>query len=93
MKRLLIASSFVLSLGLFALPANASDGCYTCGSGSSEACKHYCRYGSSDTSAARKACEAKGCKISGTGSCPTAVNYKVCSAPVSSNVIPASWLR
>jgi len=52
-----------------------ADGCYICASGSD--C-NYCRYGSSDTSEARKACEKKGCRVTGTASCPTAANYKVC---------------
>lgn len=58
-----------------------ADGCYICASGSTEACKNYCRYSGPDTFAARKACEQRGCKIGGTASCPTAVNYKVCMAP------------
>lgn len=72
--------AFVLAvLGVLATPVVAlADGCYLCGSGSS--CQQ-CRYGSSDTSDARKACEKKGCKISGTASCSTAANVKVCAAP------------
>lgn len=78
-KVLGILCVLALAAGMIVLSGPASplmaDGCYTCASGSP--C-HYCRYGSSDTSAARKACEKKGCKITGTGSCPTAANYKVC---------------
>ena len=55
-----------------------ADGCYICGSGSSGGCQQ-CSYGSSDTAAARKACEKKGCKIGGTKSCSTAANVKSCS--------------
>lgn len=63
-------------------PATAwADGCYTCGGGSSDSCKDYCRYSGQDTFATRRSCDAKGCKISGTSSCPTAANYKVCLAP------------
>lgn len=58
-----------------------ADGCYTCGDGSSEACKNYCRYQGEDTFQARKECERRGCKISGPSSCPSAANYKVCVAP------------
>ena len=58
-----------------------ADGCYTCGGGSASVCKDYCRYSGQDTFAARKACESKGCKVSGTSSCPTAANYTVCLAP------------
>ena len=61
-----------------------ADGCYICGGGSSAACKDYCRYSGQDTFAARKLCESKGCRVSGTSSCPTAVNYKVCLAPAKS---------
>jgi len=93
MKRIIIASSFVL-FGLFAMPGTArADGCYLCGSGSSEACKNYCRYSGSDTFENRKICQARGCKVSGTSSCPTAVNYKVCFTPVQRDVVPAAWLR
>lgn len=75
---LFIAACLVPSLA--ATEARA-DGCYICSSGSTEACKNYCRYTGQDTFAARKACEQRGCKIGGTASCPTAVNYKVCMAP------------
>ncbi len=66
----------VLFVGPVALSA---DGCYNCASGSS--CGNQCRYGSSDTFAARKACEKKGCKITGTSSCSRAANVKVCQRP------------
>lgn len=76
---LVLASACALPV----LTASAAwaDGCYTCGGGSNDACKDYCRYSGTDTFAARKACENKGCKVSGTSSCPTAANYKVCLAP------------
>ncbi len=57
-----------------------ADGCYICGSGSSEKCKDYCKYSGSDNFENRKKCEKAGCKITGTSSCPKAANYKVCSA-------------
>ncbi|PIR21344.1 MAG: hypothetical protein COV45_00950 [Deltaproteobacteria bacterium CG11_big_fil_rev_8_21_14_0_20_47_16] len=60
------------------LPALASD-CYICGSGSSDYCKDYCKHSGDDNQANRKKCSDAGCKISGTTSCPTAVNYKVCT--------------
>lgn len=78
MKKLLGFS--LLSALLFAAAPAMADGCYICGSGSSDACKNYCKYSGSDTSDARKRCEKAGCKVSGTASCPTAVNYKVCVA-------------
>ncbi len=96
MKRALALFSLLLFVvGAIALPSVASaDGCYICGSGSSEACKHYCRYSGSDTFDNRKKCQARGCKVSGTASCPTAVNYKVCAAPTKkSDTIPASWMQ
>ena len=71
MKRAILLS-FILLVALLA----------ACGSGSSEQCKNYCRYSGSDTFNARKDCEKRGCKVSGTASCPTAVNYKVCMIPV-----------
>ena len=79
-----LRKTFLLIAVLFAplalaAPARA-DGCYTCGSGSADACKNYCRY-REDTFAAHKECEKRGCRISGTGACPTAANYKVCLAP------------
>jgi len=70
-----------LALGALVAPAAAfADGCYNCGSGSSNGCQQ-CRYGDNknETFAARKACENAGCKISGTGSCSTAANVKVCA--------------
>ena len=81
-------SSFALVLGAaWALPALAvplarADGCYTCASGSKDACKDYCRYPDKDSFAARKQCETNGCKVVGPAACPTAANYKVCVAPV-----------
>jgi len=75
MKKLLL----ILILGLFAVPAFA-DGCYICTSGSSDNCKNYCRYSGSDNQDNRKKCQKAGCKIGGTASCPSAANYKVCSA-------------
>lgn len=47
--------------------------CLLCGSGSSGACS-----GARQCRGSRKACRAKGCKITGTGSCSTAANVKIC---------------
>ncbi|EKP13425.1 hypothetical protein [Leptospira borgpetersenii] len=60
-----------------------ADGCYICTSGSADHCRDYCRYIGSDTFDNRKKCQDKGCKVGGTASCPTASNYKVCSAKAS----------
>lgn len=73
MKTMLIL--FVLGLAAPAWAAN----CYICGAGSSDYCKNYCKYPDKDTFQNRKKCSDAGCKISGTATCPTAVNYKVCS--------------
>lgn len=47
--------------------------CLLCGSGSTGACS-----GARQCRGSRKACRAKGCKITGTGSCSTAANVKIC---------------
>jgi hypothetical protein len=83
MNAILRLALFTVSLiPFFSVASARADGCYICGSGSSEQCKNYCRYSGSDTFNARKDCEKRGCKVSGTASCPTAVNYKVCMIPV-----------
>lgn len=71
--------TWLMALAMVA-PASVAlaDGCYLCGGGSS--CKQ-CRYGSKDTFDARKACEKKGCKVSGTTSCSSSANVKVCALP------------
>lgn len=76
---LVLAGGFVV-----AAPVAVADGCYNCGSGSSSSCNQ-CRYGDKDTSDARKACEKKGCKISGTSSCSSAANVKVCKVEPAAN--------
>jgi hypothetical protein len=81
LKKVLFVAAVALSVPTIAPQLARADGCYICGGGSSEACKNYCRYRGEDTFGARKECEKRGCKVTGTGSCPTAVNYKVCMAP------------
>ncbi|TGN06416.1 hypothetical protein EHR08_09120 [Leptospira bandrabouensis] len=61
---------FLMVLGTTGLVA---EDCFLCGNGSSNGCQQ-CRGND------RKACEAKGCKISGTASCSTSANVKVCKA-------------
>ncbi|MCE9500424.1 MAG: hypothetical protein K8R21_07995 [Leptospira sp.] len=68
--------SVVLFTGV-SVQMNASDGCYICSSGGP--CQQ-CKYFGSDTFDARKKCEKAGCKVSGTTSCSTAANVKVCTA-------------
>ncbi len=69
-----------LGLSIGAAPLAWADGCYSCGGGSSEACKEYCRYTGSDTFEARKGCERKGCRVAGPAACPAA-GAKICLAP------------
>ena len=69
-------------MSFFAESSARADGCYTCGSGSQPQCRDYCRYAGSDTFGARNQCEKRGCKVSGTASCPTDSTVKVCMAPV-----------
>ncbi len=77
MKKIVLVAAMALA-AFAAVPTVAfADGCYLCGSGSTNGCKQ-CRYGAKDTGDARKACESKGCKVSGTASCSTAANVKVC---------------
>ncbi len=83
-KYLILAALAAASFLVTASPANA-DGCYICSSGSSDACKNYCRYSGSDTQDNRKKCQNAGCKIGGTASCPSAANVKICSAAAPAN--------
>lgn len=68
--RTLVSFSFALVV-LFSSTAAFAEDCFLCGNGSTNGCQQ-CRGND------RKACEAKGCKISGTASCSTAANVKVC---------------
>ncbi|MBM4379174.1 MAG: hypothetical protein FJ086_07725 [Deltaproteobacteria bacterium] len=79
--RHLLQALALTSLTTLMLPApvEASEGCYICQRGST--CGEQCRYGSKDTSDARKACAKKGCKVRGTKSCSTAANVKNCALP------------
>jgi hypothetical protein len=83
-----LALVFAAALPALTVSAAWADGCYTCGGGSKDACRDYCRYSGQDTFAARKGCESKGCKVSGTAACPTAEHAKICLAPVPAG---ASW--
>jgi len=81
MRKLIAAAVSTLSLLALLLAPSLSraDLCFNCASGSS--CQQCRARGGSDTQAARQACEKMGCKITGTGSCSTAANVKVCRAP------------
>ena len=81
MRKAFLAVGMLVAFVLMSSPAQAAL-CFLCGSGSSGGCSgaRECRAaGGKDTSAARKACKARGCKISGTTSCSTAANVKICS--------------
>ena len=73
MKKYLLILAVMFSL---TAPVYSGDGCYICGSGSSDGIQQ-CQYKGSDTFDQRKKCEANGCKVSGTTSCSTAANVKV----------------
>lgn len=75
-KAALFAATLVV--GGLASSRALADGCYNCGSGSANGCNQ-CRYGTSDTGDKRKECEKRGCKITGTSSCSSAANVKVCA--------------
>ncbi|TGK32654.1 hypothetical protein EHQ12_11965 [Leptospira gomenensis] len=75
---LLVSFCFLFLLAF--VQSVSADGCYICTSGSSDLCRDYCRYVGSDSFDNRKKCQDRGCKVGGTASCPSASNYKVCSA-------------
>lgn len=82
MKKIVLTVSTLAFLSLMALSsietANAGSGlCFLCGSGSS--CQQCPSISGKDTQKDRKACESKGCKITGTSSCSTAANVKKCN--------------
>lgn len=76
MKKLLTVLSLMAFL-LAASPALATL-CFNCGSGSANGCKQCRSRSGKDTFKDRKICKKLGCKITGTGSCSTAANVKVC---------------
>ena len=78
MKTFYAALALALSLGLASTPTFASEGCYVCKPSVSKNSCEQCAYGSKDTQEARKACEKRGCKISGTASCNTDGKKKTC---------------
>lgn len=84
---------FAALLFVLAPAAAYAGGCYVCASGSAASCRDYCQYDGPDTFDARHRCEAKGCKIAGTSTCPAGppAATKVCqSQPASSQVIAAT---
>ncbi len=76
MKKTIIMVAMSIAMAFTFTAIEAGDKCVNCSS-SSNGCQQ-CRLGGKDTSDARKRCEKMGCKITGTGSCSTAANVKVC---------------
>lgn len=79
MKKILLFSLvFVFAMSLLVINKAESAGglCFLCGSGSS--CEQCPSPSGKDTFDDRKACESKGCKVSGTTSCSGAANIKLC---------------
>ncbi|MCU0821127.1 MAG: hypothetical protein MUC95_01480 [Spirochaetes bacterium] len=82
MKKIIILAAVVitcLSIVIFSspVPTEASGGlCFLCGSGST--CEQCPSPSGKDTWDDRKACEAKGCKVSGYTSCSGAANINYC---------------
>jgi hypothetical protein len=80
MKRYLVtlcsAAALILSTFLFVGSASAET-CFNCAKDSTSSCsgKQQCRGNRAD-------CRKKGCKITGTSSCSSAVNVKKCDAPL-----------
>lgn len=84
MMKMLLAAAFALSALVVApIAASAGETCFLCGTGSTNGCQQ-CR------GTDRSACEKKGCKISGTGSCSTAANVKVCKVEKTPDVMPTA---
>lgn len=80
MKKILsILGIFVFCLSLVVMNSTtitAGEFCFLCGSGSS--CQQCKSASGKDSQKDRKICEQRGCKVSGTTSCSTAANVKVC---------------
>ena len=80
MKKILsVACTLVFSMFMvmaYIGTTNAGQFCFLCGSGSS--CQQCTSVSGKDTSKDRKICQERGCKVSGTGSCSTAANVKIC---------------
>lgn len=74
LKRLLFVIVICLTLGLGVSIASADD-CLMCAKDSTDKCAEHqqCR-------GTRAHCRSIGCKITGTSSCSTAANVKICSS-------------
>jgi len=82
MRRLAIA----LFLSICAPAVAVAEDCLLCGQDSTDKCD-----GASQCRGTREHCKSIGCKISGTGSCSTAANVKICelgeAGPMMSTVV------
>lgn len=86
MRLLITTVALLLSLAATAW----ADGCYSCGNGSSPTCRDYCSYSGVDTFKNRHACEAAGCRITGTSACPTSSTAKICQPAAGARSTEAS---
>ncbi|MBE2251566.1 MAG: hypothetical protein IAE78_18635 [Myxococcus sp.] len=91
MRHLMLVLSLAVSAVVLVPGVSFADTCVSCGSGSSNGCQQ-CRMPGGDTQAARKECEKKGCKITGTSSCSSAANVKVCKLEVPQAPIKTAML-
>ncbi|MCA9669858.1 MAG: hypothetical protein KC503_29890 [Myxococcales bacterium] len=84
MKRLIsmVAGIAALVLVLGTSSSALAALCFNCGSGSSGGCKQCRSRSGKDTFKDRKFCKSIGCRITGTSSCSTAANVKVCAVRV-----------
>ena len=82
MRKIVVTAVGLLSLFALVLAASPAMAalCFNCGSGSKNGCKQCKSRSGKDTQKDRKICKDLGCKITGTGSCSTAANVKVCKA-------------
>lgn len=68
--------ALLAGLVLLALPSVAlAETCFLCGSDSTDGCA-----GAQQCRGTRESCRDAGCKISGTASCSTAANVKICAS-------------
>ena len=73
--RLFSVIGLVAGLAALATPATAyAEDCLLCGHDSKDGCA-----GAQQCRGSREHCKSIGCEITGTGSCSTAANVKICS--------------
>lgn len=79
MKKFATVLMCLATLAFAVAPAYAAL-CFNCGSGSSNSCNQCRSRSGKDTFPDRKVCRDMGCVITGSSSCSTASNVKVCRA-------------